>query len=172
MADPARVWEEGRRHVSRDETTSYLSQSERAHLREVGRPKIAEQPAGTYVRQILNRLPIDLSWNSSRLEGNTYTLLDTKRLIDLGEEAEGKERLEAQMILNHKDAVVAVHSPRKIGQRCDHAVREAAPKPRRCRRELDREVIQFGPMARSTFPPETANNSDLRLDRKRKSLRI
>ena len=82
----------------------YLTEAERAHLREVGTP-ISEQPAGTYARQILNRLLIDLSWNSSRLEGNTYSLLDTKRLIDLGEEAEGKERLEAQMILNHKDAI-------------------------------------------------------------------
>jgi hypothetical protein len=83
----------------------YLSPVERTHLREVGTPKIAEQPAGTYARQILNRLLIDLSWNSSRLEGNTYSLLHTKRLIELGEEAEGKQRLEAQMILNKKDAI-------------------------------------------------------------------
>lgn len=83
----------------------YLTAAERAHLREVSTPKIAAQPAGTYAKQILNRLLIDLSWNSSRLEGNTYSLLDTKRLIDLGEEAEGKQRLEAQMILNHKDAI-------------------------------------------------------------------
>lgn len=83
----------------------YLTDAERAHLREVGTPKIAEQPAGTYAKRILDRLLIDLSWNSSRLEGNTYSLLDTKRLIDLGEEAEGHERREAQMILNHKDAI-------------------------------------------------------------------
>ena len=89
----------------RPNETFYLSQSERTLLQEVGRPKIAEQPAGTYARQILSRLLIDLSWNSSRLEGNTYSLLDTNRLIDVGEEAEGKERLEAQMILNHKDAI-------------------------------------------------------------------
>lgn len=89
----------------RPNDTFYLTAAERAHLREVGTPKIAEQPAGTYAKQILHRLLIDLSWNSSRLEGNTYSLLDTKRLIDLGEEAEGKERLEAQMILNHKDAI-------------------------------------------------------------------
>jgi hypothetical protein len=89
----------------RPNVSSYLTQAERAHLREVGTPKIGRQPAGTYAMQILNRLLIDLSWNSSRLEGNTYSLLDTKRLIDLGEEAEGKERLEAQMILNHKDAI-------------------------------------------------------------------
>ena len=83
----------------------YLTDAERAHLRDVGASRTAEQPAGTYARLILNRLLIDLSWNSSRLEGNTYSLLDTKRLIDLGEEAEGKQRLEAQMILNHKDAI-------------------------------------------------------------------
>jgi hypothetical protein len=83
----------------------YLLPAERARLRELGTPRVAEQPAGTYAKQILNRLLIDLSWNSSRLEGNTYSLLDTKRLINLGEEAEGKERLEAQMILNHKDAI-------------------------------------------------------------------
>jgi len=85
--------------------TPYLTDAERAHLAAVGRPQIAEQPAGTYARQILNRLLIDLAWNSSRLEGNTYSLLDTRRLIELGEEAEGRAHLEAQMILNHKDAI-------------------------------------------------------------------
>ena len=83
----------------------YLSLTEREHLHKVGTPKVAEEPAGTYATQILKRLLIDLSWNSSRLEGNTYSLLDTRRLLDLGEEADGKERLEAQMILNHKDAI-------------------------------------------------------------------
>ena len=63
------------------------------------------RPAGTYARNILNRLLIDLSWNSSRLEGNTYSLLETKRLIELGENAAGKDAAEAQMILNHKDAI-------------------------------------------------------------------
>ena len=89
----------------RPNKTFYLSQAEREHLQEVGRPAVGDQPAGAYARQILNRLLIDLSWNSSRLEGNTYSLLDTKSLIELGEEAEGKQRLEAQMILNHKDAI-------------------------------------------------------------------
>jgi hypothetical protein len=89
----------------RPNDTAYLSASQRAHLRQVGTPELPAQPAGTYAKRLLNRLLIDLSWNSSRLEGNTYSLLDTKRLIDLGEEAEGKERLEAQMILNHKDAL-------------------------------------------------------------------
>ena len=84
----------------------YLSDRERARLAEIGKRHAGDQqPAGTYARQILNRLLIDLAWNSSRLEGNTYSLLDTRRLIEFGQEAEGRDRLEAQMILNHKDAV-------------------------------------------------------------------
>lgn len=86
--------------------TFYLPAGVRARLAEIGaRPVSGQEPAGTYARQILDRLLIDLSWNSSRLEGNTYSLLDTKRLIEFGQEAEGRDRLEAQMILNHKDAV-------------------------------------------------------------------
>lgn len=89
----------------RPNSSSYLTKQERTHLAAVGRPQIAAQPAGTYAKQILNRLLIDLAWNSSRLEGNTYSLLDTKRLIEFGEEAKGRAHLEAQMILNHKDAI-------------------------------------------------------------------
>lgn len=85
--------------------SAYLSTTERTHLREIGSPRIAPQPAGTYAKQILSRLLIDLSWNSSRLEGNTYSLLDTRRLIEFGKEAAGRDHLEAQMILNHKDAI-------------------------------------------------------------------
>lgn len=85
--------------------TAYLSPAERTHLREIGIPPSEPRPAGTYAKQILNRLLIDLSWNSSRLEGNTYSLLDTKRLIAFGEETAGKAHVESQMILNHKDAI-------------------------------------------------------------------
>ena len=73
----------------RPNVSFYLTERERAHLAAVGRPGIAQQPSGSYAKQILNRLLIDLAWNSSRLEGNTYSLLDTKRLIELGVEAEG-----------------------------------------------------------------------------------
>lgn len=89
----------------RPNVTFYLTETERAHLMSVGRSQIAEQPAGTYARHIFSRLLIDLAWNSSRLEGNTYSLLDTKRLIEFGKEAEGRTHLDAQMILNHKDAI-------------------------------------------------------------------
>ncbi|MGI9322428.1 MAG: Fic family protein [Pseudomonadales bacterium] len=85
--------------------SAYLSNKERAHLRQLGTDLSGEQPAGTHAKQILTRLLIDLSWNSSRLEGNTYSLLDTTRLLSFGAEAEGKAKLEAQMILNHKDAI-------------------------------------------------------------------
>ena len=96
--------------------TPYLSQGEREQLHDIGRPSIAGQPAGTSARHILNSLLIDLSWNSSRLEGNTYSLLDTTRLLEIGEEAEGKQSLEAQMILNHKDAIeFLVEDARRIG---------------------------------------------------------
>jgi Fic/DOC family len=61
--------------------------------------------AGTFARDILNRLLIDLSWASSALEGNTYSRLDTQRLIEHGQAAAGKDALETQMILNHKEAI-------------------------------------------------------------------
>ncbi|MSP00087.1 MAG: hypothetical protein EXR07_03400 [Acetobacteraceae bacterium] len=100
----------------RPNVSAYLSRTERAHLVEIGRPRIAGQPAGTYAKQILSRLLIDLSWNSSRLEGNTYSLLDTRRLIELGEEADGHGQLEAQMILNHKDAIeFLVNAAEEVG---------------------------------------------------------
>lgn len=84
--------------------TNYLSEITRRHLLEIGGSH-GDLPAGTYARQILNRLLIDLSWNSSRLEGNTYSLLETERLLKLSETVEGKDLKEAQMILNHKEAI-------------------------------------------------------------------
>ncbi len=89
----------------RPNESRYLTLEESAYLKHIGAPTQTEQPAGTYARQLLSRLLIDLSWNSSRLEGNTYSLLDTRRLIDFGEAAGGKRHLESQMILNHKYAI-------------------------------------------------------------------
>ncbi len=85
--------------------THYLPPEIRQHLHSIGRSPDGERPAGTYARDILGRLLIDLSWASSRLEGNTYTRLDTQNLIELGQAAEGKNRRDAQMILNHKSAI-------------------------------------------------------------------
>jgi hypothetical protein len=89
----------------RPNETFYLSSEIRDHLHHIGRSPDGPRPAGTYARDILNRLLIDLSWASSRLEGNTYTRLDTQNLIELGQAAAGKDRREAQMILNHKAAI-------------------------------------------------------------------
>jgi Fic family protein len=84
----------------------YLDKKEREQLARLGAAHgNLDQPAGTYAKQILQRLLIDLSWNSSRLEGNTYSLLDTERLLSGGEPAPDKSAAEAQMILNHKDAI-------------------------------------------------------------------
>ena len=89
----------------RPNETYYLPAQTRQRLFELGGSPNARLPAGTYARQIFNRLLIDLSWNSSRLEGNTYSLLETERLIEIGEAADGKDTREAQMILNHKAAI-------------------------------------------------------------------
>lgn len=85
--------------------TWYLSKAERARLREAGRTPEDDRPGGTFARDILSRLLIDLSWASSRLEGNTYTRLDTQNLLEFGQKAEGKDASETQMILNHKAAI-------------------------------------------------------------------
>ncbi len=85
--------------------TFYLPKSLRDQLHEMGRTPKAERPAGTYARDILGRLLVDLSWASSRLEGNTYSRLDTQNLIEFGQIARGKDIIETRMILNHKQAI-------------------------------------------------------------------
>ena len=89
----------------RPNESSYLTSETISYLTRIGRTPDSERPAGTYARHILNRLLVDLSWASSRLEGNTYSLLDTQRLIEFGEAAQGKDAAETQMILNHKAVI-------------------------------------------------------------------
>lgn len=85
--------------------TFYFPLSFRLQLHKAGKRSKLEEPAGTYAHQIFDRLLIDLSYNSSRLEGNTYSLLDTQRLLLEGAGAEGKLDEETVMILNHKEAI-------------------------------------------------------------------
>ena len=85
--------------------THFLPTGTRRRLHDLGRSPGGGRPAGTYARQILDRLLIDLSWASSRLEGSTYTRLDTQNLIAFGRAAGGKDRVETQMVLNHKQAI-------------------------------------------------------------------
>lgn len=85
--------------------TFYIPLHFRSQLYKAGKRSEREDPAGTYAHQIFNRLLIDLSYNSSRLEGNTYSLLDTEKLVLKGTGAEGKLDEEKIMILNHKEAI-------------------------------------------------------------------
>tara|TARA_B100000809_G_C15121520_1_gene524469 strand:- start:1737 stop:2795 length:1059 start_codon:yes stop_codon:yes gene_type:complete len=59
----------------------------------------------TEKRKALEHLSIDLSWKSSEIEGNTYTLLETEALLKYKETAKGKTMEEANMLLNHKEAI-------------------------------------------------------------------
>ena len=87
--------------------TRLFSGKELAHLdalQDEFRQHISELTDNEY-RKEMERLGIDLSWKSSQIEGNTYTLLETERLLRESKTAEGKTREEAVMLLNHKDAL-------------------------------------------------------------------
>jgi hypothetical protein len=102
--------------LSYPESGPYLDDTTRAHLHKIGRSYHDALPAGTMARQVMGRFLIDLSWASSYLEGNTYSLLETERLISFGQAPEGKDALETQMILNHKQAIeFIVESADEIG---------------------------------------------------------
>jgi len=100
----------------RPNRTFYLPAEVRHDLEAIGRVTDKVEPAGTYARHVLNRLLIELSFHSSRLEGNSYSLLETKQLIEAGRTATGKAAEETQMILNHKGAIeFLVNSADMIG---------------------------------------------------------
>ena len=90
----------------RPNETFYLPTPLRERLQGMGLLPQDQMPiAGTYGRELVERLLIDLSWASSRLEGNTYELLETQRLIEEASAATGRDAVETQMILNHKAAI-------------------------------------------------------------------
>lgn len=87
--------------------TRLFSDKDQVHLdalQEEFRQHISELTDNEY-RKEMERLGIDLSWKSSQIEGNTYTLLETERLLRESKTAEGKSKEEAVMLLNHKDAL-------------------------------------------------------------------
>ena len=87
--------------------TRLFSDKEQSHLDELQeefRQHVSELTDNEY-RKEMERLGIDLSWKSSQIEGNTYTLLETERLLRESKTAAGKTREEAVMLLNHKDAL-------------------------------------------------------------------
>ncbi len=82
--------------------TSLLPPGLAQELFEQGRSR-GQQPAGTYARKVLEQLLIDLSWHSSRLEGNRKSLLDTQELFARGHSDEPD--VDTLMLLNHKEAI-------------------------------------------------------------------
>ena len=87
--------------------TRLFSDKDQVHLdalQEEFRQHISELTDNEYSKE-MERLGIDLSWKSSQIEGNTYTLLETERLLRESKTAEGKTKEEAVMLLNHKDAL-------------------------------------------------------------------
>jgi prophage maintenance system killer protein/DNA-binding transcriptional ArsR family regulator len=82
--------------------SSLLPPALAAELHLAGRLQ-GQQPAGTYLRKVLEQLLIDLSWHSSRLEGNRKSLLDTRELFEKGRSA--SDDVDATMLLNHKEAI-------------------------------------------------------------------
>ena len=85
--------------------TFYLSENMRQQLWGAGSKANNHDPAGTFAHKVFSRLLIDLSFNSSRLEGNTYSLLETEKLLLEGDGVPGKPDAEKTMILNHKEAI-------------------------------------------------------------------
>ena len=84
-----------------------FTEDERKHLNELQqmfRKHVNEMTVNEYKKE-MERLGIDLSWKSSQIEGNTYSLLETERLLRESKTAEGKTKEEAIMLLNHKDAL-------------------------------------------------------------------
>ena len=86
---------------------SLFTEEETAHLNTLQaeyRAHLADMSENEY-RKEMERLGIDLSWKSSQIEGNTYSLLETERLLRESKTADGKTKEEAVMLLNHKDAL-------------------------------------------------------------------
>ena len=84
-----------------------FTSEEKSHLQElqdVFRQHVEEMTQNEYNKE-MERLGIDLSWKSSQIEGNTYSLLETERLLRESKTADGKTQEEATMLLNHKYAL-------------------------------------------------------------------
>ena len=85
--------------------TQYVPDSVREKLSRSGKRLDKTLGVGTYAKHMGQILLVDLSHHSSRLEGNTYSKIDTQKLIENGLTAEGKVDEETVMIMNHKEAI-------------------------------------------------------------------
>ncbi len=71
----------------------------------------------TIFKKELEKLTIDLSWKSSKIEGNTYSLIDTEILLKENKEAKGHNKEEAIMLLNHKKTLDYIFNNKKEFQK-------------------------------------------------------
>ncbi|MCM1297241.1 MAG: Fic family protein [Muribaculaceae bacterium] len=87
--------------------TNLLTDKEKIEFQILNQKYLAnrEKLTPTILHKELERLTIELAWKSSKIEGNTYTLLDTERLLKDNVSAKGKSKAETQMIINHKKAL-------------------------------------------------------------------
>ncbi|MDD5396697.1 MAG: Fic family protein [Candidatus Moranbacteria bacterium] len=99
-----------------DNMAGLFNDDELSELQEINNfyEKRVASMSETIFKKELERLTIELSWKSSQIEGNTYSLIDTEILIRENKEAEGHEKEEAVMILNHKKALDYVLNNKEV----------------------------------------------------------
>ena len=98
-----------------DDVGEIFSESELGELKNLndGYAERIKKLPPAIIKKEFERLTVELSWKSSQIEGNTYSLIDTEILIKENKEAEGHKREEAVMILNHKKALDYILENRK-----------------------------------------------------------
>jgi len=105
----------GYRRVFLDEyqpnITSYLTEEDKITLFALGQVENPASGDGRLTQKIKSRLLADISFNSSRLDGNTYSLLDTESLLQDGTATEGKTATETQTLLNYQNAIEFLFEP-------------------------------------------------------------
>lgn len=98
----------------RHEFLEWLIELPQSELSDLFHDRQVSSKARTITAKELEYLTIELSWKSSSLEGNTYTLLDTQLLLLEGVKAKNKTEFETQMVLNHKSAIVFIMENPKL----------------------------------------------------------
>jgi hypothetical protein len=91
--------------------SSYLNEDEKTTLLALGQVENQAHAGDSFTQKIHDRLLVDLSFNSSRLDGSTYSLLEAERLIKTGSAADNKNIHEKLVILNHKSAATFLLEP-------------------------------------------------------------
>lgn len=94
------------------EATEIFTETESAKLERIKQEfnHQKSQLSETVIQKEIERITIELSWKSSQIEGNTYSLLETENLLKNGTPAAGKSDAETQMLLNHKQAIEFIFS--------------------------------------------------------------